>query len=144
VAQSVNDAILSADRDGHIVFWNPAAEALLGHSAEEAMGQNLTMIMPERYREAHLRGLARLLKTGETRLIGRSAVELQTLRRDGSEVDVELSLGMWERDGEPFCTGARRDITERLRAQGYVRAQLAVAEVVSDDPDRDQRSAPAS
>ena len=138
VAQSVNDAVVSADRHGRIVFWNPAAEALLGYSSEEALRLELTAIMPERYHTAHLEGFARVLATGETRLIGRSSVELTARRRDGGEIDVELSLGMWEHAGNPHFTGVLRDISERRRAQGYVRAQLAVAEVISDNPARDR------
>ena len=112
VAQSAIDGIVSANASGDITFWNRAAEEMFGFSADEALGQPLTMIMPERYRDPHRRSLARFVSTGEGRVMGK-AVELVGLRRDGKEFPVELALGFWESGGERMLSGIVRDVTAR-------------------------------
>src|SRR5260370_36281069 len=72
LAETSNDAILSADNHGNIVYYNPAAEKLFHYSSSEAIGRSLTFLMPGRYREAHTKGFDRFLSTGEARVIGRA------------------------------------------------------------------------
>src|SRR5207248_1947157 len=71
LAQTANDGIISADNQGDILFINPGAEAIFGYSAAELIGQPLTVLMPERFHEAHQRGLERFLLTGQAHVIGR-------------------------------------------------------------------------
>jgi PAS domain S-box-containing protein len=131
LAQSASDAIILADRQGHIISWNRAASALFGYEEAEVMGRPLAMLMPERYREAHQRGLERLETMGEPRLIGKT-LELHGLRKDGGEFPVELSLAMWMTAEGRFYAGIIRDITERKQAE-QARAQLAT--IVDSSPD---------
>jgi PAS domain S-box-containing protein len=112
LTESANDAIVSADEQGRIISWNPAAALLFGHTSEEVMGRPLTLLMPERYRQAHEKGLERLRTTGEARLLGRT-VELEGLGRDGVEFPVELSLAAWQTEEGRFYTGIIRSISER-------------------------------
>lgn len=115
VAESANDAIISADNLGCIVFWNKAAEKTFGYTQEEVLGQPLTMLMPERYWEAHLRGMQHFLTTGEARVSGK-LLELAALHKDGTEFPIDLSLASWRSRQEIFFTAILRDITERKRA----------------------------
>ncbi|MBI1749114.1 MAG: MEDS domain-containing protein [Acidobacteria bacterium] len=115
VVQTACDAIINVDSGGDIVFWNRAAETMFGYTAGEMMGRPLTTVIPARFREAHERGMKRLVSTGESRLIGR-VVEVAALRRDGSEFPIELSLAFWTANDEKFFTGIVRDISERRRA----------------------------
>lgn len=117
VVASATDAIVTADESGLILSWNPAAERIFGYEASEVLGQPLTILMPERFRELHRAGHARVVKTGETRVIG-GTVELSGLRRDGSEFPIELSLSTWTHDGNRFFAGIIRDVTERARLTG--------------------------
>src|SRR5687768_17170613 len=71
IVQSTSDAIVIAEGDGKIVFWNGSAQRMFLYRDEEVLGQPLTMIMPPRYREAHQRGLERVTLTGESRMVGR-------------------------------------------------------------------------
>lgn len=115
VAQSANDAIITADSKGKITFWNQCAERIFGYSESEALGQPLTLLMPERYKEAHLRGMEHLLQTGESRLAGK-IMEREALRKDGREFPMELTVASWETDEGRFVTGIARDITLRKQA----------------------------
>jgi PAS domain S-box-containing protein len=116
VTRSVSDAVITANGDGEIIFWNEGASLIFGYAEEEMLGQPLTVLMPERYREGHRKGLARLRTTGEPRLIGKP-IELNGLRNDGSEFPLELSLGAWELGDESFYSGVIRDVTERRRVE---------------------------
>ncbi len=120
VAQSAADAFVSADSAGNIVYWNTAAANIFGYKESEVLGRPLTVLMPARYWEDHESGLARLNASGESRLIGKT-VELQGLKRDGTEFPVELSLATWTVGERNYYTGILRDITERKRAEQELR-----------------------
>ncbi|WP_447977922.1 PAS domain S-box protein [Candidatus Nitrospira bockiana] len=131
VVQSASDAIVLADHTGHIVFWNPAAERLFQYREQEVLGQPLTTIMPARYREEHERGIERLRTTGRARILGKT-VELTGLRKDGTEVPIELSLAAWQADREQFYCGIIRDITERKQAETIQAEHLRLATFVAE------------
>jgi len=135
VAQSVNDAMISSDPSGKINFWNPAAVILFGYQEEEVLGQSLIMLIPERYREAHLKGMERLQYGGEGRLIGKTT-ELVGLKKEGTEFPLELSLAQWTAGNETFYTGLIRDISQRKRAEEALlesqRNQKAILDNIPD------------
>src|SRR5216684_2987540 len=120
VTQSANDAIVSADSKGNIVFWNKGAESAFGYTEEEILGKPLTQLMPEEYRAAHKAGMKRFLATGEARAIGKT-VELNGLRKDGTIFPFELSLATWRTAQGTFFTGIFRDITDRRQASEALR-----------------------
>ncbi len=116
VAETANDAIISADRNGNVIYFNPAAERIFGYRSAEVVGKPLTTLMPERMRGAHQQSFQRHLSTGETRLLGRT-VELPGRRKDGSEIPMELSLASFRAGDETFFTGILRDVSERKGAE---------------------------
>jgi PAS domain S-box-containing protein len=121
MAESANDAIVSVDSEGRIISWNGAARDMFLFTEDEALGQPLTMIVPERYRQAHQQGWERYRCTGIQHVIGR-AVELHGLRKDGSEFPLELSLSSWRTERGELFSGIIRDITERKRNEEALRA----------------------
>ena len=112
VFQTAIDAIVIADHNGRIMSWNKSAESMFGYTAEEMFGKPLTLIMPDRYREAHTEGMKRLQRTGEVRVIGKT-VALHGLRKNGEEFPIELSLNSWTTGGQPSYSGFIRDISLR-------------------------------
>jgi PAS domain S-box-containing protein len=131
VAESANDAIVSAEEDGRIAFWNDRARTMFGYEPEDILGKELATLMPERVRDDHRKGFARYLETGRAHLIGR-AVELVGLRSDGTEFPLELSLGEWRRGERRAFTGVIRDLGERKRTERYLAAQFLVATVLAE------------
>ena len=121
VTDAATDAIVSADGEGLLRSWNRGAERMFGWRAEEVVGRPLALIMPERFRALHSEGLARVRRTGHSKLAG-TVVELVGLRRDGTEFPVELSIGVWESPDGPAFSGVIRDITERKRAEDALAA----------------------
>jgi PAS domain S-box-containing protein len=116
VTETASDAIIVINQEGMIELANPSTQKIFGYSREELLGQNLSLLMPERFQAAHSMGLERYVKTG-SRTIAWEAVEVSGLRRDGSEVPLELSFGSFTKEGKRFFTGIIRDISERKRAE---------------------------
>lgn len=142
LVEATRDAIVVADERGRIVAWNPAAEHIFGYDREEVLGAPLTCLIPERFRRAHREGLTRFLETGASRVMGRT-LEVSALRRDGSEVPVELSLDTWTEHGERYFGGIVRDVSQReATEEALAREQrltsllkdVAVASNEADDP----------
>ena len=116
---SANDAIILADSKSTIISWNKGAEKIFGYQEAEVLNQNLNMIIPKKYREAHVKGTARFITTKVPKVIGQT-VELQGLHKNGKEIPVELSLSYWEINGETFFSGIIRDISERKQAEAKI------------------------
>ncbi len=135
--ESASDSILFADRHGAITFWNPAAAALFGYSADEVVGRPLDLLMPPRFREAHRRGLARFVDTRAPRVIGKT-VELAGLRKDGTEFPLELSLAFGQSETGVFFTGIIREITGRKQLEQMQAVQLAVTRVLAESASMDE------
>lgn len=116
IVDNAHDAIISADRQGCITQFNPAAETMFGHSREQAMGKTITdIIVPERFRQRHQEGYARFVATGTGDLLGRS-IELSALRKDGKEFPIEITVSPLPGDTGDVCTAVIRDITDRKEA----------------------------
>ena len=112
ITQTASDAIITINGQGKITYWNNAAENIFDYSRDEICGEQITLIMPDRFRDAHQKGLNRVLSTGKSRLLGKT-YEMVGLRKDGSEFPIELSISSWKTKDEPFFTGIVRDVTER-------------------------------
>lgn len=132
VAESANEAIVTANAQGTIIYGNRAAQAIFGYTESQIQGQPLTRLMPERYRAAHQHGWERLQNTNRSQLLGKT-VELHGLRQDGQEFPLELSLSSWHgTDGERFFTGMLRDITRRKQDEQTARRLAEIVESSSD------------
>ena len=116
VTQSAIDAIISADKDGNIVFWNPSAQKMFGYEEHEVIGHSLTMLMPDHLKAAHQKGLASHVASGDSRIINRT-VEMIGLTKKGRQFPLELSIASWQADGWQYYTGIIRDISERKQIE---------------------------
>ncbi|MGC3976387.1 MAG: PAS domain S-box protein [Nitrospira sp.] len=120
IVQSTGDAIILMDTRGNVAFWNSGAEKIFGYTAKEIFGQPVTRIIPERFHEAHLRGVARVAAAGRLTMQA-DMFELIGLRRDGTEFPLEFSLAAWTTKSTLFITGIIRDISERRQAEAALR-----------------------
>ena len=123
IVNTATEGIVTIDDRGLVETVNGAAVRLFGWPAEEIIGRNVSMLMPEPYAGEHDGYLRRYLTTGERRIIGIGR-EVRGKRRDGSEFPIDLSVGEGTLDGRKFFTAVIRDISERRHMQ----AKLAQAE----------------
>ncbi len=129
VLDTAHDAFVGMHADGKVVAWNLQAAATFGYSREEAIGQPLAeLIIPAGLRDAHTRGLARFLATGEGPILNRR-LELTALHRDGHEFPIEITVTNPIRsDGGTFFGAFLRDISERRRHEAELRQAKDAAE----------------
>jgi PAS domain S-box-containing protein len=126
-------ALVEADPDGVVIIGadstilavNPAMSRIFGYRAEQMVGKPLTVLMPHRLRELHLRGTRRYQLTGE-RSIPWRGVQVPAMRRDGTEFPVEINFGEYTADGRKVFAGFMTDITERRRAEEALRFQTTL------------------
>lgn len=120
VSDSANDAVISVDDQGAIIYTNPATKRLFGYDDTELLGVSVTTLMPERHRKPHTDGFRRVLEGGESRVTGH-VIEIEGRRKDGSEFPVELSIARWQADERTYFTGIIRDISVRRAAELKIR-----------------------
>ncbi|MBF0147291.1 MAG: response regulator [Magnetococcales bacterium] len=116
ITHSASDAILSANEDGCLTFWNRGATTIFGYHEDEVLGRSLTLLIPERDHEAHLAAMNRVKKTGRMSLAGQ-ILEVLARRKDGTEFPLEISLSSWAVNGKRFFSAVARDITLRKKAE---------------------------
>lgn len=122
----LGDALIHADREGRITVWNPAAAALFGFTAEEALGQSLDLIIPEHLRAAHWQGYHRAMAAGTTRPGSRPAIT-RALTGSGEKIYVEMSFAI-VRDEQDRAIGSvamARDAGQRVAAEKALKQRLA-------------------
>lgn len=99
IIEQAQDAIILADREGTILMWNRGAEIIFGWGAQEAVGQNLSLIIPEKFRHAHDEGFRRAVQAGQVRHDGR-VMTTRAQHKHGSRLYVDLSFGLLKDDSD--------------------------------------------
>jgi PAS domain S-box-containing protein len=123
------DAIVAADENGLIRFWNPGAERIFGYAGSEAVGQSLDIIIPERLRERHWSGYRRVMETGETRYGRGDVLSVPAIRKDGTRISLEFTITPL-RDRAHRLVGLAaimRDVTARFEEVKALKRKLAEA-----------------
>jgi len=129
IVEETQVAIIFSDRDGIIRLWNSGAEAMFGYRAEEALGQTLDLIVPERQRSRHWEGYTRVMGTGVTRY-GRELLAVPALTKDGKRISIEFSIALLRTpSGELLgATAILQDVTARWQQQKDLKTRLATLE----------------
>lgn len=132
VFNNVSDGIIIIDKSGNIEKLNPSAKRLFGYSAEELIGRNINMLMPEPDRSRHNSYLANYLSGGRSKIID-TRREVSGLRKDGSIFPMELGVGEFEVEQRHFFIGTVHDITERKQAEEALRDLSGHLEMARED-----------
>ncbi|MES0335468.1 MAG: HD domain-containing phosphohydrolase [Candidatus Magnetobacterium sp. LHC-1] len=125
VIQTSVNAIFSIDTDGRVAFWNDGAANIFGYSSDEVIGGDLSVIIPERFRDNYRGGLLCHFSSGPPPLATGEAFEIIALNKAGVEFPIELSLTKWSACSGVFFTGIARDITRRKNAISELEASLS-------------------
>jgi PAS domain S-box-containing protein len=129
IVEQSQEAIIFADRDGIIQLWNAGAETIFGYRAEEALGQSLDLIVPERLRNRHWEGYRRAMATGVTQY-DRRLLAVPATRKDGARISLEFTVVLLrEPSGDLLGIAAiLRDVTARWHREREMRARLEALE----------------
>ena len=127
IVDNTYDAIIFADREGLIRLWNSGAEAIFGYTTEEALGQSLDLVTPERFRARHWEGYHRVMETGVTKYGRGDLLAVPALRKDGARISIEFTVVLVHDDsgGVLGIAAIIRDVTARWQRDRELREQLA-------------------
>jgi PAS domain S-box-containing protein len=119
------EAIVACDRDGLIRFWNAGAERMFGHSAGDANGRSLDIIIPERLRERHWQGFREVMAGRESRYAEGATLAVPALRKDGTRISVEFTITPITKAGGGILglAAVMRDVTSRFEEVKMLRRQ---------------------
>jgi PAS domain S-box-containing protein len=122
-----SEAIIAADRDGIIRFWNPGAERIFGHAAAEAIGHSLDLVIPERLQNQHWQGYRGTIATGKSRYGEGDVLSVPAVHKDGSTISIEFTtLPLRDSSGGIIAIVAiMRDVTKRFEEIRRLKQRLA-------------------
>jgi PAS domain S-box-containing protein len=126
VVKESAEAIVVTDPAGIIRLWNEGATRMFGYPVEEAMGQNLDIIIPEKLRDRHWKGYFQTMATGYTRY-GDKLLSVPASHRDGQRLSIEFSVALLRDDADQIVgiSAIMREITERRNAERELRAKIS-------------------
>ena len=131
IVDQAQDAIVFADRDGVIRLWNAGAQAMFGYGVDEAVGQTLDLIIPERLRARHWTGFHNTMATGVTRY-ATQVLAVPAIRKDGTSMSVEFTVALLHESGALVgITAIIRDVTARWEEERALKKRLAALEARS-------------
>ncbi|MCO6419504.1 PAS domain-containing protein [Siccirubricoccus sp. KC 17139] len=124
---AASEAIIYADREGLIRFWNPGAERLFGFAAAEALGRSLDLIIPESLQARHWAGFRQVMQTGESRYGSGDLLAVPGLRQDGTRISLEFTiLPVHAEDGRmEGMIAVLRDVTRRFEEVRALKREIA-------------------
>ena len=131
LVKATSDAVVYADAEGHIRYWNAGAQRMFGYTADEALGQSLDIIIPASLRSRHWEGYTKTMRTGATRYGAGDILAVPAARKDGSRVSTEFTITPF-RDASGAILGIAaimRDVTVRFEEMKALRQR---AERASD------------
>ena len=122
----IGDAVVVADAHEKIVLWNAAATRIFGYSEEEALGNTLDLIVPERQRQRHNEGYSKSMETGTTRY-GTSLLKVPARHKDGRTLSIAFTVGMLfdEKHQANGVVAVIRDETERFAEERALKKRLS-------------------
>jgi PAS domain S-box-containing protein len=129
ITDEAPDAVVFADTEGLIRYWNRGAEELFGWSAGDALGKSMDLIVPENLRGRHWEGYHRVMGGGESQYGRRELLKVPALRADGSRVSVEFTLQMAEHpEHGAIAVAVLRDASEAFAEMRELRKRVAELE----------------
>ena len=129
LAETANDAVIWADNQGKIVFWNRTAVSMFGYPVDEALGKPFSLVLAERFRKDYLDRLQRVVSSGSSEIV-RNRSDMVGLTKNGYEFPMELTIATFKLKEGIFLTHIVRDITERKRAERALLEQTLQNELI--------------
>lgn len=125
LVNSIGDGVITANAEGIMIFWNKAAETIFGFTPEEALGQSLDLIIPDRLRQRHNEGYHHSMETGTTRY-GNKLLTVPALHKSGQPLSIAFTVAMLFDDAHQVSsiTAVVRDDTERFQLERSLKRRI--------------------
>jgi PAS domain S-box-containing protein len=123
LVNATSDAVVYADAEGQVRFWNAGAQRMFGYTADEALGESLDIIIPASLRSRHWEGYTKTMRTGATRFGAGDTLAVPAAHKDGSRISVEFTITPF-RDASGAILGIAaimRDVTARFEEMKALR-----------------------
>ncbi len=129
ILSAKSDAIIAADKNGTIVFWNPGAERMFGYASADAVGRSLDIIIPVRLRKRHWDGYHRVMKSGDSRYGHGDVLAVPAIKKNGMGLSIEFTIiPLRNETGELVgLIAIIRDVTKRFEEIHALKRKLEVA-----------------
>jgi PAS domain S-box-containing protein len=126
---AMSDAVIYADAQGLVRFWNSGAERIFGFGQAEAVGQSLDIIVPPNLRQRHWDGFYETMRTGYSHYASGALLAVPAIRKDGRRISVEFTILPFRDDAERLVgiAAVMRDVTERFEEMKALRKAAAMA-----------------
>ena len=127
--RSMSEAVVYADADGRIQYWNAGAERIFGYAAADALGRSLDIIIPPSLRGRHWEGYGETMRTGTTRYGAGDLLAVPAICKDGSRISIEFTVTpLHDQSGKLSGIAAiMRDATKRFEEMKELRRRAAAA-----------------
>ena len=124
-----SDAIIAADKEGVIIFWNPGAERIFGYASTDAIGRSLDIIIPARLRKRHWDGYHRVMKSGESRYGHGDILAVPAIKKNGTGLSIEFSIIPLRNEADELIglIAIIRDVTKRFEEIRALKQKLGAA-----------------
>ena len=117
VTESIHDAIIAIDQESRIIYFaNNSVEKMFGYSPSELLGKEITVLMPDRFRDRHISAVKSYAETG-VKHVNWKSTEFPGLHKSGKEIHLEISYGEYTKGSKHYFIGVLRDVTERKQAE---------------------------
>lgn len=129
LVSAIGDAIIISGPDGAITLWNPAAEYIFGYTQEEALGQSLDLIIPERLRGRHWEGYDKTMATGQTRY-GHDLLRVPAINKKGDALSIAFTVALLHGDDGKITgiVAVIRDETARFQEERALKKRITELE----------------
>ncbi len=137
VMNAVGDGIITANDKSEIIMINKKVEEVWGYSADELIGQKLSILMPEKYRQRHQQGMNRYIRTRESRILNQNII-MEGMRKNGDLFPLEINISDLQFQGRHLFTAAVRDITPRIKVENDLKSSKDQLEQKTKDLEQAQ------
>ena len=125
---AIPDAVVVADKNGRITPWSRGAVRIFGYTQDQAVGQTLDLIIPERLRQRHWEGYDRVMGGAPSKYGDGDMLAVPAIRADGETISIEFTVAVVEPNGDRLIGAVIRDVTERWQREREMRKRLAELE----------------
>ncbi len=113
IIENSQDALIVINKESTVVMWNASATTIFGFKFDEIIGKSIEIIIPDGFKKLHFAGINRVIDGGERKLLGKGAIEIEGVHKNGTIIPIDLALNTYTIDYEIFFSANIRDISER-------------------------------